>query len=124
VKHFESQVLRNGISSYSITRFWIELLSKFSGAPYAEESWALEIAGLQLHRTPIRWESVWGSWTVASRVRLLGVPHLSPRYSYPRSCSDSQRCFCPRESGRLRWTRSYFLQCLQAVGHSICIGSL
>ena len=43
------------------------------------------------------------------------VPHLSPssgsrpRDSSPRSCSDSQRCFCPGESGRLRWTRSYFV---------------
>ena len=41
------------------------------------------------------------------------VPHLSPssgsrpRDSSPRSCSDSQRCFCLGESGRLQWTRSY-----------------
>jgi hypothetical protein len=51
---------------------------------------------------------------------MLEVP--SPRYSYPPSCSDSQSCFCLGESGRLRWTRSYFLWCFQAVGH--CIDSL
>jgi hypothetical protein len=33
VKHLEPSVLRNSISSYSMTRFWIEFLNKFSGAP-------------------------------------------------------------------------------------------
>jgi len=32
VKHFEPSVLRNSISSYSMTRFWIEFLNKHSGA--------------------------------------------------------------------------------------------
>ncbi len=47
---------------------------------------------------------------------LLGVPYLSPRYSYPLSCSDSQSCLCLGESGRFRRTRtrtrSYFVWCL------------
>jgi hypothetical protein len=69
---------------------------------------------------------MWGSRTVGSRVGLLGVPHLSPRYSYSLSCSDSRSCFCLGESGRFQRTRSYFLWCFQAVGHCICIciGSL
>ena len=61
---------------------------------------------------------------------LLGVPYLSPRDSYPFSCSGSRRCFCPGESGRFRQTRtrtrtrSYFVWCLPGGwclhrGHSV-----
>ena len=47
---------------------------------------------------------------------LLGVPHLSPRDSYPLPCSGSRSCLCLGESGRFRRTRtrtrSYFVWCL------------
>jgi hypothetical protein len=49
-------------------------------------------------------------------VRLLGVP--SPRYSYPPPYVDSQSCFRLGESGRLRWTWSYFL-CGQHSGTTL-----
>jgi len=37
MKHFEPSVLCSSISSYSMPRFWIEFLNKFSGALHAEE---------------------------------------------------------------------------------------
>ena len=34
----------------------------------------MEISGLQLHRIPVRWESVWDSWTVAGGTAVSAKP--------------------------------------------------
>ena len=85
---------------------------------HAEEShgaaplgWGFQVYRLPSHHTVrIGMGPVMGS--------LLGVPYLSPRYSYPLSCSGSRSCLCLGESGRFRQIRrrtrtwSYFVWCL------------
>jgi len=63
----------------------------------------LGVSGLQSHRIPTRWESVWDSRS--KRVGLLGVP--SPRYSYPRLGSTLVVVFARWGSSQRQQTRSY-----------------
>ena len=77
----------------------------------------MEISGLQLHRIPVRWESVWDSWTVAGGT----AGSAKPPVLLSSIVSGLPELFLPR-GVRQTLTDSELLSVVRtAVGH--CIGS-